>query len=123
MLTKGRCYVAGPMRSIEAFNFPAFDKARDLGISLGWQVISPADLDRQDGVDGSEPTPQQKMRMIDRDITSLYTCDAIALLPGWENSSGVAVELSLALFLGKTILDATTFEPVAYKPSVRWERV
>ena len=53
----------------------------------------------------------------------LHEEGAIALLPGWENSSGVAVELSLALFLGKAILDAETFAPVAYKPSVRWERV
>lgn len=46
-----RCYIAGRMRGIKWYNFPAFDKARENLIKMGFEVISPADLDRKNGFD------------------------------------------------------------------------
>ena len=40
-------YIAGPMRGYAEFNFPAFDEARNRGILLGFQIVSPADMDRE----------------------------------------------------------------------------
>jgi hypothetical protein len=37
-------YLAGPMRGRKFFNFPAFDAARDILLSQGYEVISPADM-------------------------------------------------------------------------------
>ena len=110
-------YVAGPMRGISQFNFAAFDCARDLLRSKGYQVISPADLDRANGFDGTsphEPSAAELNQMIGRDLDAIRTCTHIALLPGWEKSSGVAVELPLARFLGLKVLDATTGLPYTY---------
>ena len=41
-----KLYVAGPMRGIDLFNFPAFDLAKAEMTRAGWHVISPADMDR-----------------------------------------------------------------------------
>lgn len=117
-----RVYVAGPMRGIKDFNFPAFDKARDLGLSLGWQVISPADIDRESGVHETtnpnfSPKDIRDFALRDTDaILSLHAedGDAMALLPGWWKSKGATAEHYLAIWIGLQILDATTFKPYNY---------
>lgn len=117
-----KVYIAGPMRGIPKFNFPAFDAARDLGLSLGWEVTSPADLDRE--ADGEKATTSEKpdwngsvdtRPYVVRDVAVLAAFtpgeDAIALLPGWEKSVGATAEVAVARWVGLKILDATTFEP------------
>lgn len=108
-------YIAGPMRRIEKFNYPAFDAARDRFKSFGYSVVSPADLDRQAGI--SLEVKKQKGKVtngmlrefMSMDLNAMISsCDKIALLPGWEKSSGVAVELALARYLGFEIYDAQT---------------
>lgn len=44
-------YIAGPMRGIPLFNFPAFDRAADVLRSHCHYPINPADLDRKIGFD------------------------------------------------------------------------
>lgn len=115
-----RVYIAGPMRGIRDFNFPAFDQARDKLKAEGWDVISPADLDREaptqattDEEAGSEERVHEYMS---RDLTdTLLTFrksrgDAIAMLPGWENSTGAVTEFMVARWAGLRILDAVTGE-------------
>ena len=118
-------YIAGPMRGYTHSNFPAFDGARDLGESLGWKVISPADLDRAEGLDPSKNpgivneaglSPTGLRGFANRDLNALLGLraedgDAIALLPYWQGSRGARMEHAAAVFLGLAILDATTFEP------------
>jgi hypothetical protein len=123
-------YLAGPMRGIPEFNFPAFDEAAARGRALGHHIISPADLDRdagfsEKGQDGkvnatghSETITLDFMRgAINRDVASIVGTagapgvDAVAMLPGWENSRGAKGERALAEWLGIPILDATTFAP------------
>lgn len=89
-------YLAGKMSGIPQFGFPIFDTAANALRSQGYEVISPADLDRQAGFDGtSDKIPngflEQAMR---RDIQALLRVDAVALLPGWETSNGVSIELT-----------------------------
>ena len=98
-----KIYIAGPMRGIPEFNFPTFDRARDELTALGYEAVSPADLDRANGFEGlgknGKPDevemPIVKV-MLRRDIEALSNCDGIALLPGWEHSTGVALELAYA---------------------------
>lgn len=104
-----RVYLAGPMRGLPEFNYPAFDEAKAEWESLGWSVASPASLDRAVGLkvdEGSDPAILR--RAMSMDIACIYCATAIALLPGWEKSTGVAVELSLAKFLGLAVYDAVT---------------
>lgn len=119
-------YLAGPMRGIEKFNFPAFDhyaaKLRDQGL----KVISPAEMDRETGFDEATPhTAEEIAGMMRefalRDVSAILgKCFAIALLPGWEKSTGAQMELSVSRFAGLEVLDATTGE--AWEESVHeWQ--
>lgn len=117
-----RVYIGGPMRGIPEFNFPAFDEARDRGKELGWEVTSPADMDRDvsgdkaliselPNWDGSKDTRPYVERDIDVLLSFTPHLDAIALLPGWENSTGARAEAAVAQWIGLRVLDARTFEP------------
>lgn len=107
---KGPIYIAGKMRGVELYNFPAFDKAAALFREQGWIVISPAEMDRARGFVETMPEPSNGFlkEAILKDLAAIGTCSAIALLPGWETSAGVAVELALARFLHLEIYDAST---------------
>ena len=110
-------YVAGPMRGIPLYNFPAFDAARDQWAQC-YNVISPADLDRANGFDpGDDHSPEltvdQLAEVMRRDILAILKLrpergDGIAVLPGWEASRGARVEVALAVFLGLKVWDAIT---------------
>jgi hypothetical protein len=112
-------YVAGPMRGYEKFNFPAFDAARDRLLQDGWNVISPADIDRASGCDENTPIDQvaDQRKFVFRDFFALYFIahreeGAIAMIPGWEKSTGAVAEFFLARWLGLTVLDATDGRPL-----------
>lgn len=109
-----RVYIAGPMRGYPLFNFPAFDAARHAWASRGWDVISPADMDRElDGLDPNNPTSNPAhtfAHYMRRDITVLLTVDAVAFLPGWERSTGANVEKVVATALNLDLYDAETFD-------------
>ena len=110
-------YIAGPMRGYAAFNFPAFDEAEARFRENGWNVVNPAEMDRENGFDETRDTipedPEERVALMrefmERDLMAiLQRCTAIAMLPGWEKSSGAQVELALARFLGLDVLDAET---------------
>lgn len=103
-----RVYIAGKMRGVFRYNFPAFDKQKGILSAKGWTVVSPADLDRAAGfdpdlmpadTDWSEAPAGHLADAIDRDLRALRECDAICLLPGWETSKGANVEAAYAAFL------------------------
>lgn len=105
------CYIAGPMRGIRHFNFPAFDAAKDEVLQLGFDPVSPADLDRDTGFDETAfPDDYDWIDLgkigfnlheaLDRDIAALKNCQAIYMLDGWENSRGAKAEKALAEWLG-----------------------
>lgn len=127
---KSKVYIAGPMRGHPQLNFPAFDAAKALGMSLGWDVISPADMDRNAGIDEQEaPAIEQEVGLnpsmlrvfVQRDIEALLSLrvengDCIAMLPGWEKSVGATAENAVAKWLKLRVLDATTFYDLGYEP-------
>lgn len=110
-------YVSGPMRGIPDFNFPAFDAARDLGHRLGYIIISPADMDRAVGIHENTDLAEAKVDVhsfVKRDVAVLLSLDpkkgdGIALLEGWERSTGAMAELFIARWLGLRIVSALTF--------------
>ncbi|MCC6425666.1 MAG: DUF4406 domain-containing protein [Phycisphaerales bacterium] len=116
-----RFYLSGPMRGYPKFNFPAFDAAAMAGRAKGYKVMSPADMDRELGHTENDTleeinTPANQRRFAGRDCAALLALEAekgdgIALLPGWERSTGAVAELALARWLGLRVLDATTWEP------------
>lgn len=122
-------YVAGPMRGYPEANFPAFDEARDRGIALGYGIISPADMDRVNGIDGTEGDEEYSgadmaRQFVTRDTAALLSLraelgDGIALLPGWERSTGATAEFFVARWLGLRVVSAVDFQPIEDTPDVR----
>lgn len=115
-------YIAGPMRGYNKFNFPAFDAARDRFVQNGWNVISPADIDRAAGVTEStlpSQTTDSKPFVVRDFFTLLFIAHkgggAIAMLPGWEKSTGAAAEFFLARWFGLKVLDAETMRPLNWR--------
>ncbi|MEV8029244.1 dATP/dGTP diphosphohydrolase domain-containing protein [Cellulosimicrobium funkei] len=103
-----RVYVAGPMRGLPEFNFPAFDKAAlDLTVQ-GHDVVNPAEHDREGGFDpagmtGNEDLAAQGFDLraaLAWDLEQITRCDAVFLLDGWQQSSGARAEYALAQALG-----------------------
>lgn len=104
-----RIYIAGPMRGEPDLGFAALDKARDIWLAKGWEVVSPADLDREHGFSPENPPGRDDMRFIfANDLHELCFCDAIALLPRWFRSRGAVVELQVAKLLRLQVYDAFT---------------
>lgn len=113
-----RCYVAGPMRGIPEFNFPAFNAAAAKLRAEGWTVFNPAEKDNErHGTDISKgnmtgdesiATAQHGFNLREALAIDLdFICreaDAIALLPSWERSKGANAEKATADALGLEII-------------------
>lgn len=109
-------YIAGPMRGYKHFNFPTFDEAQVRLEAAGFEVINPAEMDRQCGEDpytypddfdwaGSTLTTCTVREVFLRDTSVICRdADAIYLLPGWEDSKGAQAELALAKALGLFVI-------------------
>jgi len=111
-----RVYIAGPMKGLPLFNFPAFDAAEVfIEQQIGDIAVNPAQIDRDNGFDPTSlpedydwniipPSAGTREEIMRRDINALLTCRAIYMLPGWENSAGAKAELHLARWAGLEIL-------------------
>ncbi len=125
-------YLAGPMRGIAEFNFPAFfDKAIQLR-SLGYDVFSPAERDVQ--AHGNEVWEGRSgdLAELAHDSFDLRaalaadmkfiseTADGVAVLPGWEASSGARAEVSLALALGLPVASVVGWIAKDPGPNTAW---
>jgi|TARA_R110001583_G_scaffold77308_2_gene210558 hypothetical protein len=107
-------YIAGPMRGIEDFNFPAFDRQAQVLGKQGWKVINPAEMDRQDGLPCSGPMEydpainyedREFMRdALKRDMVAICDeCTAMYMMSDFETSRGARAEWHLAKALGLEI--------------------
>lgn len=98
-------YISGPMRGIEDFNFPAFDRAEAVLRRAGWELFNPAQMDRDQPVAGDPDSPQVQRKYARRDTDAILSLraeqgDAIILLEGWEKSRGARAELYFSLWVG-----------------------
>ena len=108
-------YIAGPMRNIPFYNFPAFDRAQAHLESEGWNVISPAQIDRDHGFDPKDMPVDSDWNDLstlpftieecwERDMEAVSSCDAIYMLKGWQTSTGAQAEYWTARWLRKEVI-------------------
>lgn len=97
-----KLYLAGPMRGYDEFNFPAFDAAATKLREAGYDVFNPADRDREtiaaDGRTIEDLTIRECMA-----ADTAWICEhaeGIALLAGWEHSTGANAEVALGKAIG-----------------------
>ena len=100
-----RIFVSGPMRGIPYYGFPAFDAARAAFEAAGFDVVTPADLDRAigfDAMDLPETTDWEWESGFDiraaikRNIDALLDADGVVFLEGWGGSLGCNIERLIA---------------------------
>lgn len=107
-IKKHRIYLAGPMSGQPDFNFPAFRQAAAELRALGHYVFSPVEHDELTyGFDIEDIKAGANYRDCLRvDLNWILDhATAMVVLPGWENSLGVAVEVALARALKLPIFD------------------
>jgi len=116
--TKKTIYVAGPMRGKPNWNYEAFNRAEDMLVKMGWDVINPATLDTNSReTQELDCTPEEfdpdrdklhrevNRKIMKRDLDAICdSCDAIYMLEGWQMSQGACAEFYLSCSLGITIL-------------------
>lgn len=113
-----KIYLAGSMRGHPEFNFPAFHAAAAKLRAAGHFVFSPAERDNErhgtdiskGNVNGDESLAANQhgfdLRVaLGEDLAFICAhAEAIALLPGWENSKGAKAEHATADALGLEII-------------------
>lgn len=108
-----KLYLGGPMRNLPLFNFPAFFEAAKKLRAMGHEVWSPAEHDvEKDGFDPAKDPPKTISHYMARDLPAVCEAEALAMLPGWENSEGARLEVYVGRKLGKLIFDAETGEEI-----------
>ena len=128
-----KVFISGPMSNQFRNGFPLFDLARDMLLAEGFEVVSPADLDREEfgpEIEFATDIPQEQVdRMMKRDLEELRKCDAIYMMDGWKASVGAKRELREAMACGieqffghdedvikQMVFCETTTPPKASKP-------
>ena len=108
-----KIYLSGPMTGLPEYNYRAFHAAARQLRSLGHTVVNPAELHPHGWlrrllhrvlrvlrlVRGNPPAPTW-VDYMRADVRALLECDVIATLPGWEQSRGARIEVSIAAELG-----------------------
>ena len=126
-----KLYAAGPMSGYEDYNAPAFRGVALWLRQLGFDVLSPVEMDEEQGFDhgklnGKPDEHEYDAEYFDflrRDILRIITdgVTAIVVLEGWEDSRGAAAEVELARQLGYPVYSAVDCmrvkRPTSYRPA------
>ncbi len=111
-----KLYLAGPMTGIPHFNYPAFNAAAHGLRGLGHTVFNPAEHDVEmfgrdisnpdgDAVQAASEHGFDRRAALKADLAWICdSADGIALMPGWERSTGARAEKALADALGLYVL-------------------
>lgn len=109
-----KIYLAGPMSGIPQFNFPAFFDAAIKLRALGFDVVSPAEIDNAEDKGAALASPDGDNRnlttmnnktwgdFLARDVKLLADTgiQGIVFLPNWQRSKGAKLEAFVGLLQG-----------------------
>jgi hypothetical protein len=94
-----RLYLAGPMRGIAHYNYPEFMRVADEIRAFGHVVFNPAE--------SAQPLDAGFRSFIREDLDWITSqAEAVAVLGGWERSSGATLEVMAAQACGIPVLNA-----------------
>lgn len=85
-----KVYIAGPMTGYPELNYPAFHATATRLRAMGFEVVSPAELN---------PLDEKYHAAMRKDILALIECDHICMLQGWQASKGATLEHHIATVL------------------------
>src|SRR5690349_13708474 len=112
-----KVYLAGPMTGHPKFNFPLFIRIAKELRHLGFEVVSPAELDdpkaREAAMNSEWGDPEEYQRLtgltwadfLSRDVKLIADggFDMIICLPGWSQSRGARLETFVGMLCGIAI--------------------
>ena len=109
-------YLAGPMSGVPQFNLPLFDKATEELRRQGYEIVSPAELDKPDirAACLASPTGASTHEtngggtwgdFLARDVKLVSDeVDGVILLPDWQKSRGARLEVFVGLLCSKQFM-------------------
>lgn len=106
-----RIYLSGPMTGLPEHNFPAFNAEAARLRALGYDVVNPVDINPDPGKSWHE--------CLRADLAALLTCDTLALLDGWQGSTGAHLEMHVAHRIAMPIVIAA--DVVKARPPEQWQ--
>lgn len=116
-----KVYIAGPMSGLPQFNFPAFYAAAEALRAVGYEVVSPAELDDADDAGAAmaskDGSPESAKRtwgdFLARDVKLLADTGitGIIFLPNWQKSKGAKLEAFVGVLAG---LEFATLDAVVH---------
>lgn len=83
-----RLYISGPITGMPDLNTSAFTAAEAALLDRGYEVVNPRTIPLV--LDGDWHYYLREA------LKLMLTCDALAMLPGWEKSRGAGIEFRLA---------------------------
>jgi hypothetical protein len=99
------------------YNRPAFDAAARYLRGLGYAVESPSEFCR--GFESIYPAASLWRECMRVAIPRLLHCDAVAVLPQWDESRGARIEYLIARRMGMPVVWADGLAAVRHDPE--WE--
>lgn len=102
-----RLYIAGPMTGLPGRNYDAFNEAQKKLMMAMYETENPVDNVIADTEDYTE-----YLRL---GITQLISCDGVAFLPGFGQSTGAMMELYIANILKMPIKSVDEWMIEAYR--------
>lgn len=111
MKQRDRVYISGPMTGYKDYNRPAFRAMASKLRAAGYETLNPADVLITEG------TWSDYMRV---DLQMLVVADLMVVLPGWHESRGARLEVTIAHQLGIPIYccPGEALEPIAVTSAV-----
>jgi len=118
-------YLSGPMQSYEDMNYPEFNRIDKVLTDAGHTIINPAKNSKNRPEYGTIKwdwkvaiTGDIRDEMLSRDLPVL---DGIVMLPGWERSKGLKVEVFNGLYIhGAAIY---MYREMKFKSGIKFELV
>jgi hypothetical protein len=98
--TKGmnKLYLSGPMTGVENFNHELFNRVAAEFRMVGFEVCSPSEF-----FDGD--TTREREDYMREAFKYLLEADTVVILPGWEQSKGARIEITVAQELGLNLVE------------------
>lgn len=110
-----KAYISGPMSGLPEYNKAAFEKAISELRTMQFDVISPIELDKENGFAFDGPlTPEKYWEFLSRDLQTIGTSGVqlMFMLDGWWKSKGARIEVLQALLLGISVFEYPDLRPL-----------
>lgn len=99
-----RIFISGPMTGYVLHNYPIFDKVEECLKIAGYECVNPASIWVKYNPEKADFDKALYCAMVKEIQDAERTCNVILLLPGWEDSVGVRLELQTAIELHMKIV-------------------